>query len=69
MAGQSLFERFVRAPAEEPEQNGMGLGLWIVKSIVERHGGQVGAQSSPAGTQMYVILPRGREQADEDTRC
>lgn len=69
MAGQSLFERFVRAPAEEPEQNGMGLGLWIVKSIVERHGGQVGAQSSPAGTQMYVILPRGREQADEDPRC
>ncbi|GAB4202530.1 MAG: hypothetical protein OHK0022_25790 [Roseiflexaceae bacterium] len=68
MAGQSLFERFVRSPVEEPEQNGMGLGLWIVKSIIERHGGQVGAQSSAVGTQMYVILPRGREQADEDTR-
>ncbi|HEU4325375.1 MAG TPA: ATP-binding protein [Roseiflexaceae bacterium] len=68
MAGQSLFERFVRSPVEEPEQNGMGLGLWIVKSIIERHGGLVGAQSSAVGTQMYVILPRGREQADEDTR-
>src|SRR5207248_1317407 len=34
LADESLFGRFVRAPAEEPEQSGMGLGLWIVKSIV-----------------------------------
>lgn len=66
LAGQTLFDRFVRAPLEEPEQSGMGLGLWIVKSIVERHGGRVDAQSSGAGTRLCVTLPR--EQYNEDTR-
>lgn len=65
LADQSLFGRFVRASAEEPEQSGMGLGLWIVKSIVERHGGHVEARSGGAGTQMCVRLPR--EQSDENT--
>jgi signal transduction histidine kinase len=56
-AGQALFTRFMRSPAEEPDQSGVGLGLWIVKSIVERHGGAVDARSSSAGTRMCVTLP------------
>lgn len=66
LAGQTLFERFVRAPLDEPEPSGMGLGLWIVKSIVERHGGRVQAQSSAEGTRMGVTLPL--EDSDENTR-
>jgi signal transduction histidine kinase len=55
----SLFQRFIRSPNEEPEPRGMGLGLYIVKSIVERHGGRVEAESSGRGTRMTVVLPRG----------
>jgi signal transduction histidine kinase len=38
--GDTLFARFHRG-AREPEPAGLGLGLWLVRSIIERHGGQV----------------------------
>lgn len=54
---QGLFSPFVRAVQDEPEQSGFGLGLWLVKSIVERHGGSVDAQSNGDGTRISVRLP------------
>ncbi|HEV3076963.1 MAG TPA: ATP-binding protein, partial [Thermoanaerobaculia bacterium] len=62
-SGRALFRRFVRSPEEmaEPEQSGMGLGLWIVQSIVERHGGTVAAEPRDPGTRMRVTLPRSHE--------
>jgi signal transduction histidine kinase len=54
----SIFERFYRAADQEPEPRGLGLGLWIVKSIVDRHGGQVAAERTAAGrTRFIVSLP------------
>jgi two-component system sensor histidine kinase KdpD len=55
---ESIFERFRRGTAEEPEPGGLGLGLWIVKSIVERHGGQISATRTEHGrTRFSVTLP------------
>jgi signal transduction histidine kinase len=54
----SIFERFYRGPEQEPEPGGLGLGLWIVKSIVDRHGGTISARRTEAGkTRFEVTLP------------
>lgn len=51
------FERFVRAPGDEPEQSGVGLGLWICTSIIERHGGRISARSDSSGATVTISLP------------
>jgi signal transduction histidine kinase len=58
----SIFDRFSRGKADEPEPGGLGLGLWIVKSIVERHGGSVNAERTSDGrTRFSVTLPLNAE--------
>jgi signal transduction histidine kinase len=64
LEGESIFERFYRSADQEPEPRGLGLGLWIVKSIVERHGGGVRVERTAAGrTRFAVTLPAGEEGA------
>jgi signal transduction histidine kinase len=59
----SIFERFRRGADLEPEPGGLGLGLWISKSIVDRHGGEISATRTSEGrTRFSVTLPA--EQAE-----
>jgi signal transduction histidine kinase len=55
---ESLFNRFYRVPGSENVAQGTGLGLTIVKKIVEGHGGRIEVESEVGvGTTFTVILP------------
>ena len=59
-----LFEQFWRA--RRPDSQSIGLGLTIVKRIVEAHGGSVWAESrAGVGSTFYFTLPRGATGAME----
>jgi heavy metal sensor kinase len=54
-----IFQRFYRSPeARSKGQGGSGLGLSIVKSIAEAHGGRIELESTPGrGSIFKVYLP------------
>ncbi|NMO15072.1 hypothetical protein HPC49_08225 [Pyxidicoccus fallax] len=58
-----LFERFFRARTTLATSfGGLGLGLYITRNLVERHGGRIDVQSEVGrGTTFAVTLPELRE--------
>lgn len=66
-----IFDRFYKADASRagtPVRSGSGLGLSIVRAIVNRHGGNISAANQPGGGAVFTLLlpsaPRsGHEQS------
>jgi signal transduction histidine kinase len=55
---KDIFVRYSRTDRAE-QRKGVGLGLFVVKGIVEMHGGQIRAVSAPGEGATFVFsLPR-----------
>ena len=64
---EKIFDMFVQVDrAGDHSQGGLGIGLTLVKRLVEMHGGSVGAKSSGLGTgsEFIVRLPLAGERAE-----
>jgi two-component system, LuxR family, sensor kinase FixL len=54
-----LFEPFITT-----KRHGMGVGLSISRTIIEAHGGQIGAERNPAGGTIFRFTLRGVRAED-----
>jgi signal transduction histidine kinase len=63
---EKIFERFYRRGSElRRETQGVGIGLSIVKHIVEAHGGRVLVQSEPGkGSRFTIEIPIKNETSN-----
>jgi two-component system cell cycle sensor histidine kinase PleC len=53
-----IFEPYYRAPSTARLERGTGLGLAVVKSLVEAHGGTIRAERAAGhGTRMTFVIP------------
>jgi signal transduction histidine kinase len=60
-ARDRIFERFFQARPEDATQ-GLGLGLYVSRKVVELHGGEIRAEfPADGGTRFVVTLPTGIE--------
>ena len=58
-----IFERFYRSGKLDRAMSGLGIGLYLVKEIVTRHGGRVWVESiEGVGSTFYVLLPLDNRQ-------
>lgn len=55
----SIFNKFSRIPNDAPGEHGSGLGLYITKQIIHKHGGEIFIPSSVEnGTTVTITIPK-----------
>jgi signal transduction histidine kinase len=61
---ENLFSRFIRLDTQDNTQYGIGLGLSVVKAIVEEHSGEVGVEERPGGGSIFwFTIPLDSEES------
>ena len=62
-----VFQRFYRGIADEVvSQSGSGVGLYLTRQIIERHGGTIRVASGKKGGSVFVIqLPYAAENMEK----
>ena len=70
---ERIWERFYRVQGievqseSEASSGGLGIGLYLCRTIIEQHHGQVGVQSSPSkGSNFWFTLPLTGQEATEE---
>jgi signal transduction histidine kinase len=59
---EKIFDKFYRVDSSNTAVEGTGLGMSIVRHIVDAHGGRVWVESEPdQGTRVFVSFPLGME--------
>ncbi|MEX1167014.1 MAG: ATP-binding protein, partial [Hydrogenophaga sp.] len=62
---EQIFEAFYRLPGASEKEGGVGLGLALVKSIAQRHGGSIRCEGRSGGGARFVLrLPVTGNAAD-----
>ena len=65
---EQVFEKFYRVATSSLRFQGLGMGLYISREIIIRHGGEIGVTSTPGeGSEFYFYLPLNQPATENES--